>query len=176
MAPIALSADIAKMYRQVALNETDCDFHRILWRSDASKPIEHYRLVRVTYGIALSAFHSIRTLHAIADSAPCSLASTVLKRDFYVDELLSGAKTVTEALALQQSLIDMLKHGGFDLRKWSSIDRSVLAHMCARLRTLTLTKHTHSKFGHNLEPVRRFLFVLVFFTTYTTANKTFAAL
>ena len=119
------------MYRQVALNETDCDFHRILWRSDASKPIEHYRLVRLTYGIASSAFHSIRTLHAIADSEPSLLASTVLNRDFYVDDLLSGAKTVTEALALQQSLIDTLKHGGFDLRKWSSNDRSVLAHMSA---------------------------------------------
>ena len=128
---IALSADIAKIYLQVALNETDCDFHRILWRSDASKPMEHYRFVRVTYGIASSAFHSNRTLHAIADSQPSSLASTVLKRDFYVDDLLSWAKTVTEALALQQSLIDTLKHGGFDLRKWSSNDRSVLAHMSA---------------------------------------------
>ena len=128
--PIALSADIAKMYRQVALDTNDCDFHRILWRTDSTKPIEHYRLVRVTYGIASSAFHSIRTLHAIADSEPESLASPVLKRDFYVDDLLSGAHTVAGALAVQASLIDVLKRGGFEIRKWSSNDPAMCLRTC----------------------------------------------
>ena len=34
--PIALSADIAKMYRQLALEDKSKEFHRILWRSNKS--------------------------------------------------------------------------------------------------------------------------------------------
>ena len=59
---VALSADIAKMYRQIALSKVAQDFHRILWGEDPSKPIEQFRMTRVTYGIASSAFYSTRSL------------------------------------------------------------------------------------------------------------------
>ena len=89
------------------------------------------------FGASSSAFHSIRTLHAIADSEPESLASPVLKRDFYVDDLLSGAHTVAGALAVQASLIDVLKRGGFEIRKWSSNDPAVLAHLSSDMLETT---------------------------------------
>ncbi|XP_063722419.1 uncharacterized protein LOC134848836 [Symsagittifera roscoffensis] len=65
--PIGLSADIAKMYRQVALEDKSKDFHRILWRSNKSDEIKHLKMTRVTYGIASSAFHSTRCLNEVAD-------------------------------------------------------------------------------------------------------------
>ena len=49
---IALSADVAKMYRQVALDESDRDFHRILWRDYVTHEIRELRMTRVTYGVA----------------------------------------------------------------------------------------------------------------------------
>ena len=64
---VALLADIAKMYRQIALSREAQDSHRILWREDPSKPIEQFRVTRVTYGIASSAFHSTRSLVVVGN-------------------------------------------------------------------------------------------------------------
>ena len=48
-----LSADIAKMYRQVALHKPDRDFHRVFfWRENDKEPIQHF--TRVTYGVLLA--------------------------------------------------------------------------------------------------------------------------
>ena len=63
---IALSADMAKMYRQVELDKHDQDFHRLLWRNTKEDVIQHLRMKRVTYGISSSAFHSTRCLKEIA--------------------------------------------------------------------------------------------------------------
>ena len=37
---VAMTADVSKMYRAVQLTETDCDFHRFVWRSDSSQFIQ----------------------------------------------------------------------------------------------------------------------------------------
>jgi len=91
---VAISADITKMYRQVALDPSQRDFHRILWRKDESEEIKHYRMTRVTYGIASSAFHSIRALQEVSVVHHDPIASPVIIRDFYVDDLISGSATV----------------------------------------------------------------------------------
>ena len=44
---VAFVADVAKMYRQVRINEADCDSQRILWRSSPELPIEEYQLLTV---------------------------------------------------------------------------------------------------------------------------------
>ena len=58
----ALSANVAKMYRQVALDESDRNFHRILWRDYVTDKIRDLRMTRVTYGVASSSYHSTRAL------------------------------------------------------------------------------------------------------------------
>ena len=58
----ALSADVAKMYRQVALDESDRNSHRILWRDYVTDEIRDLRMTRVTYGVASSPYHSSRAL------------------------------------------------------------------------------------------------------------------
>ena len=50
----APSADVAKMYRQVALDESDRDFHQSLWRDYVTDEIRELRMTRVTYGVASS--------------------------------------------------------------------------------------------------------------------------
>ncbi|GIY61066.1 hypothetical protein CEXT_528801 [Caerostris extrusa] len=42
------------------------------------------------------------------------------RKDFYVDDLMSGANSTTEALDLQAQLIQMLSSAGLVLRKWAS--------------------------------------------------------
>ena len=118
--PIALSADIAKMYRQVELDAPDEDFHRLLWRSKKDEKVKHMRMKRVTYGIASSAFHSIRCLKEVANRTNNHTVADALNNSFYVDDFLDGAKTITEARNLMKDLCTELSASGFELRKWTS--------------------------------------------------------
>jgi hypothetical protein len=44
----------------------------------------------------------------------------VLSNDFYVDDLLSGASTIEDAIKVQQELTSPLQTAGLTLRKWAS--------------------------------------------------------
>jgi hypothetical protein len=125
---IAFTADIAKMYRQVKVDPDDANFQRIVWRDDQTKPIKHYQLNTVTYGTAAGAFLATRALQELAklesDSFP--LASEVAKRDFYVDDLISGEATIQDALHIQSQLIGLTQAGAMKLRQWSSNSKELL--------------------------------------------------
>ena len=58
------------------------------------------------------------------------LAYKAVCDSFYVDDGLTGADSVTEAMKLQQEL------GGFLLRKWSSSNPSVLKDLPAELKAM----------------------------------------
>ncbi|XP_050532686.1 uncharacterized protein LOC126900792 [Daktulosphaira vitifoliae] len=45
-----VTADVAKMFRQVLVHENDRHFQRILWRDAPDKPLQHYVLNTVTKG------------------------------------------------------------------------------------------------------------------------------
>ncbi|XP_077265255.1 uncharacterized protein LOC143899130 [Temnothorax americanus] len=53
-------------------------------------------------------------------------AILVLLEDFYMDDVLSGASTIEEAIALRQQLLELLQRGQFPLRKWRSNDPRIL--------------------------------------------------
>ena len=55
-------------------------------------------------------------------SAPVVLAS-------YVDDGLSGAHTISEAIKLRKELQELFASGGFLLRKWKSSEQTVLKHL-----------------------------------------------
>ena len=115
---VALSADIEKMYRQIALSKEAKDFHRIVWRPDPNEELEHLRMTRVTYGIRSSSYHSISSLRSVADGD--SLVDEVILSDSYVDDFLTGAEPIDEAKKLRNELHEKLLGRGFPLRKWSS--------------------------------------------------------
>lgn len=54
------------------------------------------------------------------------VASPVAIRDFYVDDLITGANTITEALEIRNQMINLLSRGGFELRQWASNNKSLL--------------------------------------------------
>ena len=41
---IAIAADAKQMYRQVIVNPEDCNYQRIVWRTNPSEPIKHFKL------------------------------------------------------------------------------------------------------------------------------------
>ena len=172
---VAISGDVAKMYRQVGLNEADKDFHRILWRDDTSKPIQHYRMTRVTYGITSSAHHSTRCLKKIGELSGDTLFSTSIQNDFYVDDYLSGAPSIQEARSLLRGISAELQKFGFELRKWTSNEPEIILELPKHLRENTdddkvLDKNYHIKtlgvkwrpnldefhFQINLDPIQTF--------------------
>lgn len=118
----AFTADLSKMYRQVRVHPSQTSFQRILWRQSATDKIKTYELTTVTYGTASAAFLATRVLKQLAEDEQESypIASSILKRDFYVDDVLSGAGTIKEALEGQSQLIGLLKCGGFHIHKWCS--------------------------------------------------------
>lgn len=126
--PIVFTADIKKMYRQIILNENQTQFHRILWRFDSNQPIDTYELTTVTYGTSCAPFLAVRTIHQLAldERKKYPIASKILKRDMYIDDILSGANTLDEALIIQSQLISMLNDGGFHLHKWCSNNSELL--------------------------------------------------
>ena len=129
--PVAVTADIAKMYREVELAPRDKDLHRFVWRATTEEPVRDYRMTRVTFGVSCSPYLAIKTLQQTAadHGADHPIASGHICGSFYVDELLAGAATPEEAVKLFHSLRQVLQKGGFNICKWRSSCVSVLQHI-----------------------------------------------
>ena len=126
--PIALTADISKMYREVGLAVRDRNLHRFVWRPSRNEQLQDYRMTRVTFGVSCSPYLAIRTLQQTArdHGKEHSQASQHIMTSFYVDDLLAGAKTEAEAIKLVPTIRAILKQGGFNLCKWRSSSQNVL--------------------------------------------------
>lgn len=125
---IVLTADIKQMYRQILITPRHRDYQRILWRFSVTEPVQDYRLNTVTFGVSSAPFLAIRTLHQLAQDGNnfFPLASKVLLNDTYVDDIITGCNSLSEAKTLQANLIALLNQGGFQLRKWASNDPRLL--------------------------------------------------
>ena len=69
-------------HRQIALEKSAKDFHRFVWRWNANDVLKHFRVTWVTYGIASSMFHSIRSLFEAAIVNSDKIASSIIEHDF----------------------------------------------------------------------------------------------
>lgn len=54
------------------------------------------------------------------------MTESVVLSDFYVNDVLTGANSIPEAIELRQQLQELMQSNGFPLRKWTSNERSVL--------------------------------------------------
>ena len=134
--PVALTANISRMYWAVELTNTDQDLHHFIWRSDPSQPLKDYRMTRVTFGVTASSFTANMAIkqNAIDYSCEFPLAVEVVLKSFYIDDCLARRANPRLALLLQQQLTDMFSHGGFVLRKWNSNDPFILRNIPKDLR------------------------------------------
>lgn len=119
---IVIKADIEKMYRQILVSDTHQQYQRIVWRNNPKDELKDYQLRTVTFGTASAPYLAIKTINQLADDEKTNfpIAASILHNDFYVDDLLSGADSVKEAIHRQSQVSQLLQRGGFVIRKWSS--------------------------------------------------------
>lgn len=129
MFKIALTADITKMYRQINIDPSHRNLQLIYWRKSHNLPISIYQLNTVTYGTASAPFLAIRTLKQLAfdESSNYPKAANILLNHFYVDDMITGSDNVKEIVEIRNELNSLLASGGFELQKWVSNDKSVVA-------------------------------------------------
>ena len=121
--PIAIMADVQKMFLQIKLAKEDQDVHSYLWcdmKPDVTPTI--FKMTRLTFGVNSSPFLAIGTAqnHAKEFKENFPEASEAVKNDMYVDDVFTSAENESNAITLQRSLDAMMKAGGFKLTKWAS--------------------------------------------------------
>ena len=116
-----MSADISKMFREVSLHPDDRDLHRYVTK-DSNGMIKEHRMTRLTFGVSASPFLATQVLRKLSKDYQVEYpeASELVLTSFYVDDCLTGADTVQEAVSIWQSLNEMLSKGSMNLRKWRS--------------------------------------------------------
>ncbi|KMQ84479.1 gag-pol polyprotein precursor, partial [Lasius niger] len=132
-----LTSDVEKMYRQILVDPADRHLQQILWRHDSQTDVQAYTLNTVTYGLACAPFLAMRALRQLADDEEARFprGSAVLRRDVYMDDILTGASSIADAKDLQIQLQNLCMAGGFPLRKWSANDPALLADIPPEHRT-----------------------------------------
>ncbi|XP_075163153.1 uncharacterized protein LOC142235779 [Haematobia irritans] len=117
-----ITADVAKMFRQVLVHEDDCMYQCILWRPKKTDAIKVLKLRTVTYGTSAAPFLAVRCLNYLADhfKEKCPLGSQAILENFYMDDMLAGSNSMEGLLKLKDEIIEILSSGGFDLHKWRS--------------------------------------------------------
>lgn len=125
----ALTADVSAMYRQILVYPEDRNLQLILWRDSPSSSWQVFRLKTVTYGTASAPFLATRCLRQLAEDFHLKTpkASKIVEKDFYMDDLLTGADSREELYELRQNIDTILKSGQLQLRKWYSNDLELLS-------------------------------------------------
>jgi len=125
---ILFSADIVKMFRQIAVHPDDWDLQRILWYGRDDQLLA-YRLTTVTYGLNCAPFLALRTLQQLVNDEGHRFPKAVIPmtKGRYVDDIFGGADSPTEAKEIVQQLTQLCNAGGFPLQKWSSNCAELLA-------------------------------------------------
>jgi hypothetical protein len=107
----ALNADITKMYRQILIDPDDKYCQLILWRNNATEPVNTYALTTLTYGTKPASFIATRCLKELAEinSHKYPRACEIINNNFYMDDLLTGADSLAELIELRDQIIKILK-------------------------------------------------------------------
>ncbi|KAH9638610.1 hypothetical protein HF086_002934, partial [Spodoptera exigua] len=119
--PIAVTADITKMYLQIKVIDNHQKYQKILFRFNNKEPVREFRFNRVAFGLKSSPFLAMRTVRQLSEDEKHRFprASIVASQELYMDDLANSTPTVEEAKTLSAELIALFKAGGFDLTKWA---------------------------------------------------------
>ncbi|XP_066597118.1 uncharacterized protein [Prorops nasuta] len=121
-----LTGDIEKMYRQVLIHPEDRKYQQILWRVNGE--IKTFEINTVTFGVASAPFLAIRTLHKLAEDEELNfpIGAHNIKNNMYVDDLITGAQSISDLQRIRDETTNILSRGGFHIRQWASNNSQII--------------------------------------------------
>ncbi|GFU12921.1 integrase catalytic domain-containing protein [Trichonephila clavipes] len=130
---IAITADIECAFLQISLRDEDRDAVRFLFpdiKSNKTDPYKFqvYRFKRVMFGVNVSPFLLSATIkHHIENYREQYPAATkMLDTCLYVDDVISGADDISQALKVSKDAETIMKNASMKLRKWNSNDQTLM--------------------------------------------------
>ncbi|XP_059350981.1 uncharacterized protein LOC130687583 [Daphnia carinata] len=127
---VPVGADIEKMFHQVKVPEEDQAAFRFLYRTPGSNsaPLTYQMTVHV-FGATSSPTSCIFALNKTADDYSSQFPDVAdsVRRNFYVDNYLDSFDSEDEVIKRSRELKSLLQLGGFNLTKWTSSSRMVIA-------------------------------------------------
>lgn len=142
---IVFTADIRQMYRQILVHRDDRPYQLILWHNEKGE-LQEFQLNTVTYGVTSAPYLAIRCLHQLALQGQQThpRASQILLEDIFVDDICSGADSLEEARDVKNEVVDLLSHGCFELRKWTSNCPQLLMDIPEEHCEINFTEDSHA--------------------------------
>lgn len=116
------------------MSSEDQELQHIVWREAPHLPLQHFKLLTITYGTASGPYLATKVLQELANQHNFEIISKILKQDFYMDDLLSGVNNEEDAIKIQQGIRELLQLGGFSIRKFTSNSERVLSSIPEELR------------------------------------------
>jgi len=88
------------MYRQIWVHFEDKGYQLTLWRRNPLEKMRYFQLNTVKHGTECAPYLATKCLQHLAQVAPASqqLGAHAIQQNFYVDDCLSGADTLEEAI------------------------------------------------------------------------------
>ena len=119
------------MYQVVCLPPAQRDLHHFVWRRSPNEALSDYQMTRLTFGVSVSYFAANMAVkqNARLHEHLFPSAASVVHLSFYVDDELTGADSIPDAIRLQKELQELFARGGFLLRKWRSSEPAALCHL-----------------------------------------------
>ena len=127
--PVAVTGDIEAMYHQVKIPVKQRSFLRFLWWKDSdpqNEVVDHEMMV--FGGVSSPSCSNYALQKTAADNVKKygNEASTIVKKNFYVDDMLKSFPDVKTAGDMVNKVRALYLEGGFNLRKFTSNDVDVL--------------------------------------------------
>ena len=120
--PVAVTGDLKQAFLQVRIKEEDRDSLRFHWQPSGLSELQTLRFTRALFGLTCSPFllGAVIEQHlgTWEDRMPAEVSE--LRKSMYVDDLVSGGKTVEEARKLKTNATDIFSDATFTLHKWHS--------------------------------------------------------
>ena len=137
--PVALGADIEKMYHQVRVREEDKQAYRFVYRAPGNNQAPRtYEMQVHVFGSKPSPAICMYVLNKTADDNAEEFpeAAAKVRECFYVDNYLESFPTEEEAVKRARQMKELMRRGGFNLTKWTSASKGVLT----KIASLELAK------------------------------------
>ena len=129
--PVPVTGDIEAMYHQVKILVEQRSFLRFLWWKNSHPPnevVDHEMTAHVFGGISFLSCSNYTLRKTAADNVNKygNEPSTIVKRNFYVDDMLKSFPDVKTAGDMVSYVRALCWEGGFNLRKFTSNDVDLL--------------------------------------------------